>query len=1637
MLKKSLFVLLILALVLVMFLPATSLADDPTQPAGQITESPAADKPDLTKFIGDPESAEDMGSPDEGSVSTLALTAVGPSKYTKSLHYDPDYDVYWLDIVYQAPASGLYAFQGLGSQDTDILIGYYGDDRAFAVDNSDYPFVLELYLEKDQYYMIELINWEGSSCTYLFSSPKALGTQAITIKSNGYSKSWIQDFTFNVPLYGLYALHFTCPASCSYYATVFRPNGSGGLETVFSSGTVSSEYYTTMILLNEGEYYISCLLNNNVSASYTYTIGMDTSMIETTGGMVNSITYTRTIGPNDTFTSHNFIPETTGVYRFACDRTDAKLTIIDDAGNVIINNAALYADIPLESGELAPNYYVYFTTPASTATRYINYSATLLSPDSTLWSLGASTGEISPDWGTEPTNEYRLDVNPDECTSLTFEPVPNAPGGTMMINGTVRSSFTIPVTAGMEPQTVYIDYTAPDGVETTSYIVFVHPLSVECSLLSIGAPFTLGANGNVATATVTDSGTTTLPVTATVSEGAYWELVGSDFTTSPGSSMTLTEGLNRAFICVYSENNNHYTFYPLYVYKTSESGVPAIFAYDSGYNKLESDVITNQSVYVFTLGTPVLSASVTKDDSPVSWADPFTEDGTYAVNATDGNSHSAEPFQFTIDKTAPVLTVVDSLSTPVANGAVLNRTVTVSASDITDITFASAKDGVIYPWPEGGDFTESGIYYITATDDAGNSSSYAFTIDLSAPVITAVCGTRTLEEGGHANVAVVVSVTDPRLRSKSVTKNGVRISWPSGGKFTYSGTYIVTAADSFNNTDTFSFTIDKTKPSITAKYAGRYTLYTNRYTKYDVTVTVKDTYLNTKTVTRDDVAYIWPENNIFTEDGKYVVTADDIAGNTFSFTFTIDKTLPTITAKTTDTVPIPVLDKDCLNANVEVTVSDTNLYGKYVKKNGRSMRWPSLDTFTASGSYVVTAKDKAGNVSTFAFVIDKVNPVISVKTTSGSTVYSGRTTKYDVYVNIIDRNPNVKTAMLEGVPIDWPLKNKFTQEGLYSITATDLAGNTVSAPYTFTIYKPARFTVTEFTSLDPVANNGYANDEDGVTIDFYEPFYASKTLTKDGVTIPWPDDPKAITVSGAGVYTATVRDTFGYTSVFRFTIDLTSPLISARAYSGAEILDEGYTKESRITVSINEKYLASKTATKNGKKIRWPSYSRFTSEGVYVITALDKAGNAAEPLTFTIDRSKPVITCKTVTAQKSIANNGITNDSAVITVTDRLSIINTLTKDDVAMTWPADNIVTEEGIYRISSVDALGYTSTFTFTIDKTKPVITAANASGSVSEAGYSNSDVTVTITGAVKKSVTKNNAAITYPSSGVFKAAGVYKVTAADAAGNKQYFTFTIDKTAPRITAKVGSTTLASGGFTTGNVTVTVTGADEVNVDKDGEAGYGFPEGGVFTEQGHYDIEAFDNAGNSATIVFYIDRTPPEIRATTDGSFPGGITNRYVTISAEDPVCPLANITFTATRNGASYPFPSGGLFTGDGDYVVTARDGAGSSSTPFTFTIDTTVPTILALEIPSSAVVGEGSTVTSRVGVSVNDLNFYSVIILRNDDPYKMNPLMPGFDESLLWDMDTPILELTANGSYVILVTDEAGNTSALTFTLNIQY
>ena len=179
---------------------------------------------------------------------------------------------------------------------------------------------------------------------------------------------------------------------------------------------------------------------------------------------------------------------------------------------------------------------------------------------------------------------------------------------------------------------------------------------------------------------------------------------------------------------------------------------------------------------------------------------------------------------------------------------------------------------------------------------------------------------------------------------------------------------------------------------------------------------------------------IYDTSKPITEDGEYtlVVTEDKTNGKSITVSFVLDKTVPTI---------LGVEDKAYYNSGVVIEVDDDNLLDILLTKDGVEYSFVNgLTNITEDGTYQIVASDKAGNINSYTFVIDNIEPVVEVIYTPNNE----ELTSENVLVTITS---NEALQEVEGWVLsedNLALTKEFSENIITTLEVKDLAGNPVN-----------------------------------------------------------------------------------------------------------------------------------------------------------------------------------------------------------------------------------------------------------------------------------------------------------------------------------------------------------------------------------------------------------------------------------------------------------------------------------------------------------------------------------------------------------------------------------------------------------------
>ncbi|MDQ1626846.1 MAG: large repetitive protein, partial [Actinomycetota bacterium] len=429
---------------------------------------------------------------------------------------------------------------------------------------------------------------------------------------------------------------------------------------------------------------------------------------------------------------------------------------------------------------------------------------------------------------------------------------------------------------------------------------------------------------------------------------------------------------------------------------------------------------TNDNTPTFTYSSPKAGVVFTCAFAPVGRVSPvfsscpggtFTSsaltDGTYAftVRATDaaGNVGSATS-QLTIDTAAPAAPTITSK--PAVNSAVAQPsfgfTAEPGASFQCSLTPSAAVAAPCGTGEQYGPLADGAYTFkVFAKDAAGNVSlttSYAFTVDTTAPTATISAGPSGLTKGTSQSFtfsANEAAATKCQLAPVEQTFTACTSpkSYPALADGAY--TFQVLATDTAGNVSqaaSRSFTVDSTAPVVTlvtkpaslTKDPSPVFSYSSSETATGSCSLVTSGSADLFTPCASTIGYTGKADGTY----RFTAKATDAAGNTgtsASYTFTIDTAAPVVTINTQPTSP---------TNNPSATFGFTteagatlfcSLEAQGAAQNFTPCSSPVTYPGLANGTYsfAVQAADAAGNVSTTTprtFTVDSTAPVVTLTT---------------------------------------------------------------------------------------------------------------------------------------------------------------------------------------------------------------------------------------------------------------------------------------------------------------------------------------------------------------------------------------------------------------------------------------------------------------------------------------------------------------------------------------------------------------------------------------------------------------------------------------------------------------------------------
>ena len=683
---------------------------------------------------------------------------------------------------------------------------------------------------------------------------------------------------------------------------------------------------------------------------------------------------------------------------------------------------------------------------------------------------------------------------------------------------------------------------------------------------------------------------------------------------------------------------------------------------------------------------------------------------------------------------------------------------------------------------------------------------------------------------------------------------------------------------------------------------------------------------------------------------------------------------------------------------------------------------------TGQGNHTLTvhAVDDVGNTAdlTRHFYVDTIPPVVNVispkpDSASGDNVV--------INVQVTDASmPATTTAMLDGAP--WNPATPVSAEGKHvlALHVTDAVGLfTDVPPITFWVDKTApSYTLKNGAQPWPADDPHIFDSDVTINIDVVDLTPLPPSLTLDGA----PYTPGTlVSAEGAHVIAGTVSDRVGHVTTVvprHFIIDKSAPVVTIT--DDGQPLKTYYETGVKPAIAVFDVTTTTLDATLNGQPFQFGA--TLTNEGRYELagTVTDAVHHQTKfgPIVFFVDRSAPVVALTANDLPFPLSQQVFPSDVTLkASITDLTPVDSVVKVDDVAVTLPLTLSADATHTVVVTATDALAHTTKsgpYSFTIDKTPPVVTVTVNGSPLVSGTYFNAPVSPVINVEDATSVTRNITLDGAPyNSGTPISAEGKHVLAGSVSDAGQHtvqvgpYDLFIDTTAPTGVFMDGDQPFPNGQSVNRTVTARVQITD-ANPDPTKTAilldGKPYVAGDAITAEGLHSLTATiaDKAGDSGTVpgvTVRIDRTPPVVtvlanNAPVDATTkPFGVDVTVTATAADDPSQPVA---IQGTLDNAQAALPVVVSTDGPHTFSATGTDAAGNTSQPvsISFLVEKTPAKVAVLENGKPAVANAAFNVDVAVTLQIDSgYTPRTAVVTLNGNPY------------------TPGTPITAEGSYTI--------------------
>ncbi len=520
---------------------------------------------------------------------------------------------------------------------------------------------------------------------------------------------------------------------------------------------------------------------------------------------------------------------------------------------------------------------------------------------------------------------------------------------------------------------------------------------------------------------------------------------------------------------------------------------------------------------------------------------------------------------------------------------------------------------VAYDWSYGYGQT---AHFVMPNNSYNPNIDIAFTFraDNTAPSLSV--------SSEYSSSQITANWTDDFYSFATYTLNGKdKGEYTQGARLSDEGKYVIAVTDTAGHKTVKTAYVDKTAPRFADEFYDALGKPLIKYTKsnsyklhfptagtnespINQTATYVYSYYDSaaKQVITMPAEY-YKNGDTLTQQGKYVITVTDAAGNSSSCTVIIDRSPPELTKLQ--------YSKTSVYASYSASEAESPITATYTHTTSSgtttARSYTSGMRLNATGKYVITATDAAGNSASTTLYVDNTAPVLSRSfeygNSNGSATFSVAAWESPVtavYSYVGESGTKTNIAYSSGQAL--------IDDGEYTITATDKAGNATTTKIIV--------------------------DRKAPTLTFADGTTGTSQITRDSSSVAWKveryespvavsysfsstDESKAPSVSDApytsgsvftaeGTYDFTASDRAGNVTSATVIIDKTPPTLT---FSTNGIAFERYT---------NTLFTASGGDALSGiDKIELYENGRYTQydfaprgdNGAYLFRVTDRAGN--------------------------------------------------------------------------------------------------------------------------------------------------------------------------------------------------------------------------------------------------------------------------------------------------------------------------------------------------------------------------------------------------------------------------------------------